>query len=493
MRPPRRRTVEIYFILYLAALVLLMPEFGQPEGLGHSSTHDVRLDLQPERLRLQCRFAIDTAGGIMVTMLDTINTIRYYGDVENLRFTATIEDASSGIRTQVDEASSGLFTLEHDAEHGFVRFLWHPTKLAPADRTLRVTLHAIGFPMQATALSTANTASGLHVSAITQFVLSTSVDDRLAPPDFVRVETRIDTIYASGQGASQNARDASAGMGAFWIEAASPRLFDLAGTRWTNRISMSGADPTRDLKSLPKARLVGAEGRQAPTPSVRFDERARALVVEGITPTSGSMTIEVSAQRRDGEQASTQFVVEAQALQTMQIPAVFHPGIEYILQTRLPTLPGREVSAAIRDGSQWRVQPTSGEVVRFTPTINDTGRTYTFDRYIDKEKVSTDYVRVRPFDPPEIVEIRRLPDSDKRRIAVRFGGKQNRPRLDVIEGNVSVRKLFGDLRRANPSEQPAVSWIEEFEVEPKDGKPPTYRLQAVDGAGARSRVITQAD
>lgn len=492
MRPPRRRKVEIYFILYLAALVLLMPEFGQQDGEGTTNRTEARLDLQPERLRLQCRFAIDTSGNVLITMLDTVNAIRYYGDVENLHVTAAVEDAATGVRTMVDEQSADLFAIRHDANRGIIFFSWRPTQLPPANRTLRVTVHASGVPLQS--LTPVATTDELHVSAVTQFILSTSVDDRLAPADFVRVETRIDTVFAPSQGASAADRDGNAGMGAFWIEAASPRLFDLAGTRWSNRISMSGADPSRDLKALPKARVVAADGRQASTPAVRFDERLRALVVEGITPTSGAYTVEVTAQRRDGESASTQFVVEAQSLQPVQVPSVFHPGIEYVLSTRLPSMPGREVSAAIRDGNQWRVQPTSGEIIRFTPVATDTGRTYAFERYIDKDKVSSDVVRVRPFDPPEIVDVRRMADSDKRRIAVRFGGKHNRPRLDVVDGNVTVRKLFGDLRRANPNEQPAVSWIEEFEIEPRDGnKPFTYKLQAVDGAGARSRVLTQAD
>lgn len=491
MRPPRRRKVEIYFILYLAALVLLLPEFGQQSTTEIDGRGVARLDLQPERLRLQCRFAIDSVGNVMVTMLDTVNIIRYYGDVDDIQVTATVEDAATGVRTMVDESSDGLFALRHDAERGVIRFLWHPTMLPPNDRTLRVNVQAVGQPSQHSSSGAA--VQRVHVTAVTQFVLSTSVDDRLAPPGFVRIETRIDTIYALRQGASTTSREGSAGLGAFWIEAASPRLFDLAGTRWSNRISMSGADPTRDLKALPKARLVGSDQRQF-APSVRFDDRLRALIVEGITPTSGTITVEVTAQRRDGELASTQFVVEAQSLPPLQLPVVFHPGIEYVIQTRLPSLPGREVSAAMRDGSQWRVQPTSGDVIRFTPVASDTGKTYAFERYIDREKVTSDAVRVRPFDPPEIVEVRRLPDSDKRRISVRFGGKHNRPRLDILEGNVTVRKLFGDLRRANPTEQPAVTWIEEFEIEPRDsGRPLTYRLQAVDGAGARSRIITHAD
>jgi hypothetical protein len=46
----RRRKVEIYFVLYLAALVLLMPD-SRDALLGTGGGADrVRLDLQPERL-----------------------------------------------------------------------------------------------------------------------------------------------------------------------------------------------------------------------------------------------------------------------------------------------------------------------------------------------------------------------------------------------------------------------------------------------------------
>lgn len=494
--PTRRRRVEIYFILYLAALVLLMPDIGK-ESNGNSPEYSgVRLDLQPERLRLQCRFSRDSSGDVFLTTFDSTNTIKYFGNVTDMLVSATIEDAATGVRTTIDEASSGLFTLSHDPQRAVIRFVWHPSLLDPIERTFRVTLYASGTPQinSPRGLVNSQPSPGLQVHAATQFVLSTTVDDRTLSPEIIRIESRVDTVVLNDQGAPPALRDGAGGLGAFWIDAASQRLFELPGVRWTNRISVSGADPTRDLRSLPRVRATSTDSRQVTNPSIRFDERMRSIVVEGITPATGVVTLVVTATRRDGEVATTQFSVEPQSLVQLQIPSAFHPGVEYVIQTRLPALPGREVNAAIREGQNWRVQPTSADVIRFTPAVGDTGSIVYVERYIDKEKVSSDAVRIRRFDPPDIIEVRRIPDSDKRRIIVRFGGKHNRPRLDVIEGNVTVRKLYGELRRANPNEQPAVTWIEEFEIEPRDGaRPLTYRLQAVDASGARSRIASHTE
>lgn len=498
-RPRNRRRVEIYFILYLAALVLLLPDAtdrSSPEGAAGDV---VRLDLQPERLRLLCRFVRDTTGTYLVTAMDTVNTIRYFGSVGDVTVSAVVEDETSGARTQIDEGDrGGIFSLVHDRERALVRFVWNPTRLEPSSRTFRVMLTGTGAPLAAVGPNGGDGTVGrasARVTGATEFVLTTTVDERPAGSDAVRIDSRIDTVFLPQPAADPAAGSGASDRGEFWIGPARDRVVELVGRRWANRLSVGGADVTRDLTSLPVARASGPDNRAASSVSVRFDDRARSVIVEGMAPSVGSLTVDVSARRTDGTLRTTRFVVDGLPLADVDIPTALYPGVEYTIATRLPQLADAEVRAVVRDGNQWRVQPTTASQIRFTPQVADTGRALYFERYVNEQKVSSEALRVRNFDAPEIMEVSRMSDGDRRRVTVRFfGAKDNRPSLDVLDGNARARKLYGFLRKANPDEEPSISWIEVFEIEPKDpAKPLTYRIQAVDRRGARSRILTQAE
>ncbi|MBU3741078.1 MAG: hypothetical protein FGM24_02215 [Candidatus Kapabacteria bacterium] len=478
-RPPRRRRVEIYFVLYLAALVLLMPDGVRDKDAVSADVSTVRIDLQPERVRLLYDVVRDSGSSYIVRQADTMNVIRYSGNVRDIRLQAEIEDVETGARTQIDEASpaDGLFWLVHDAARGAARFRWRPSALDPTDRTFRVRLTATAVPADDPLGST-------QVRGTTEFVLAMAVEQRQTET-VVRVESRVDTVVLREQALNQGQT-----FGTFWVAPARERIVDLPGRRWTNRLSFGGADVSRDLSSLPKVTASGSDGRAAQGVGVRTDDDGASILVEGISPTSGTLTVDVSAVRRDGRAAQTRFVVESTPLTALSVPVVMYPGIEYVLTTRLPDLPGSDVRAAVREGQIWRVQPTNAETVRFTPVAADTGKTVYLERYIDQQRVSQDAIRISSFDPPEIVDVRPYADGGKKLVVVRFfGGKENRPELQILEGNIgAVQKLHGNLAPASPGQRPTVTWTEQFVVTPKDAaKPFAFRIAARDKRGAVSR------
>jgi hypothetical protein len=103
-------------------------------------------------------------------------------------------------------------------------------------------------------------------------------------------------------------------------------------------------------------------------------------------------------------------------------------------------------------------------------------------------------VRIKSYDAPEIVDVRPYADGGKKLVVVRFhGGKDNRPDLTILDGNVgSVQKLHGNLAPASPSQRPTITWIEQFVVSPGDAaRPLVFRAQARDKRGATSRVWSE--
>jgi len=470
-------------VLYLAALVLLMPEGPSEQDGGNAAEQTVRIDLQPERVRLVYSLQRDTGSRYVVLQADSVNVIRYTGNVGDVRFRADIEDVETGARTRIDEASApgDVFDVTNDAARGAAIFRWYPARLEVTNRTFRVTLTAFGSPLS-------GDATAARVQGTTEFVLAMAVDERPSET-VVRVESRVDTVVMRDPGTQGQT------MGVFWIAPARDKILDLPGRRWSNRLSFGGADVARDLAGLPRVTASGADGRAAAGVSVRTDDDGQSVVVEGISPATGTLTVDVVASRRDGRTAQTRFTVESSPLIALSLPAVMYPGIEYTVATKLPDLPGSDIRAAVRDGQIWRVQPTNAEILRFTPQLADTGKTVYVERYIDQQRVSQDAVRINSFDPPEIVDVRPYADGSKKLVVVRFhGGKDNRPELVISEGNVgSVQKLFGNLAPASPSQRPTITWVEQFVVSPKDpSKPCTFMAVARDKRGAASRMWTES-
>ena len=93
-RNRKRRLVEIYFILYLSALLFLLPD-GKKDDVDSIGTgiqiYQPSFNLIPEKNTLICRVVLDSAGP-RIMYLDSVNTIFYTGDVEDVNFEFTVED-----------------------------------------------------------------------------------------------------------------------------------------------------------------------------------------------------------------------------------------------------------------------------------------------------------------------------------------------------------------------------------------------------------------
>lgn len=474
---PRRR-VEIYFILYLVALVLLLPDHNPESGQG-ALAQVPRLDMQPERVRLVYKLSKDSGGTIRVTTLDSINIVRYSSELENLRVKAVVEDIETGQSIIVTpENPSPLFSIEPQPERNAIRFRWKPKQSDGIARTLRVTVHATG------SMPAHSASEVVHLQGAAQFVASTIVENvGASTTTIIQVSDRgVDTIVvnsATQQGQPQQ-------LGEFWIEPAREKITLLATREWSNRISMGGADPVTDLAGLPTVRVLSGEANGEIERYINTDQHA--VYIKGKAPRSSGITLEITAKRKDGTVRTATFSVQAQPLAAIKIPEVMYPGLEYSFDSRLPDLDN--VKAIIRDSEREIVSVTQGSI-KVKPTQRDTGKTWVFERIIDgiREGASIP-IAIRNFPPPEIRDVKRDASGTRMRVVVRFYAadrESNRPTLAILSGNAtSIRKLYGNLRAADGSN---TTWIEEFEIDRKDGnKPFTFSIVAKDARGASSKV-----
>ena len=480
-RQPRRRRVEIYFILYLLALVLLMPEAATPPSEDAGADPPLRIELFPERIRLTCEVKRDSSGGVRVLSMDSLNVIRYSPELTNVSVRAVIEDVASGQTLTIDDDSTTVrrfATIRHDWRRSAFLFSWRPLLDAGSSKTFRVIIQASGVPVNGIATD------AMSAVGSTQFVLTTVVNDQ-QPPQLVFMPGRRDTLVLR-DGPSVSER--SAGPGEFWLEPAREQVFAFASQEWSNRISIGGADPQTDLAEMPVIRISGE-----PLADISRSFEQRTMVIRGRAPRTGTSMVDVSARRSDGVVRTTSFRVTAVGYSTPAIPDVVYPGVEYVIDPKIP-VDKAGLRAVIRDGAR-EIASASEGVIRVRFANRDTGRSLTFERMIDGvAEPQSQTILVRSFPGPVIREIRRDADPNKRLVVVQFSSQErgeNRPQLRVIDGNAgSVRKLAGYLRQADNA-RPAITWLEVFEITRKDAaKPFTFRVLAIDERGKESPAVS---
>ncbi len=479
---PRRRRIEVYFILYLVALVLLLPDSPQRTTSVATVPTDLSLDLQPERVRLECQLIRDSAGGLRLRNLDSVNVIRYSGDVENIQVVARIEDVLTGqiLTLEPGNSATSLFQLVPQPDRQAVLFRWSPDLTGGMPRTLRVTVTGTAMP-PATGGPNASDADllpqGLRISGSTQFVLATTIVDESGAPSRP-YQLFVDTLRVIE-------RDGRS-LGNFWVVASKDVVSAAPLQPWSVRLSMGGADPLRDLDGMPQVRTT--------VPGVdieRFlDTAARSVVLRGRAPRTGSYVVMVNARRRDGEVAEASFVVQSISLPAVNVPDVMYPGVEYSFDAHVPDVASAQ--ALIMNGNVEVASTRSGKLT-WMPRPSDTGKVYYFVRHIDGQQTEAPRpISIRSFPPPEIRDVKDIGSGDKKKVVVKFFGDRNqdRPILEVLEGNARTpRKLFGNQHAANPNESPKVSWIEEFEISRRDpSKPFVFVIQARDPRGRVSGI-----
>ena len=486
-RRPRRR-IEIYFILYLVALVFLLPK-GAPErneGVATVSS-DMRLDMQPERVRLECTFVRDTSGTLRLQHLDSMNVIRYSGDFTDLSVRARIEDMETGQILTIDpgESSTPLFSIEPQRDRQAVVFRWRPDMMDAMPRTFRVTILGSGAPAGTGGPNSADAdglPAGLRINGSTQFVLAQTVN-RDAGSSLLAGRTIVDTLVRMQVVGGEP-------LGEFWVQPGRDSIMTAPNVEWTNRISIGGADPSRDLASMPDIFV----DRNDVYVDRYVDASQNTLVVMGRAPRSGSYTVTVRARRKDGRQASGSFRVAAVPMPAPYLPDQIYPGIAYAIDPKLPE-DLRGASAVVRIGDR-EIAEVRGGTLRFEVDRRDEGKTLTFERLIDGVPVGTAVpINIVPLPAPEIRDVRDDGSGGRKKVTVLFYGdrNQNRPLLTVIDGNAKPpRKLFGNIRKAGAGDGPDIAWLEDFIIERKDdSKPFEFKIQAADVRGRKSAVWTE--
>lgn len=476
----RRRSVEIYFVLYLAALLLLLSDSPKREtdlaSTVLSSLFNSTFRLIPEKPTMLCR-ALIRQDSLQIVHIDSTNTIFPTGLVDSVQYRLIAYDEANGedLSLSIDTTiclGSFEFSTEYVGQALHIR--WRLVRPERRSQLYRFRIEATAHPHLPTTLRPeqrqqimsllANNASLLY--AETAFIVGylpespSPAPQPSQPPLDSTIEARLRTLFAERSGEQRS-------LGSFDLVPEHTTIHTLPFVRWENRIAIYGASAQHDLARPPQvsglsSALVTIEGN--------------TIVVRSTSTAAAVTPVQLTLTRRDGAEASTTFTVVTIVPPAPVVPATMYPGIEYRFNPNLMNLRGIDARALLRDDRNLLRASSSGEAFSFTPAFSDTGRTFYFERNAGNERIGQVIaIPCAMFPPPTITTIRA--DGDRSFIVQCrgygiAGDLHARVRLE-LEPSVAgkVQELFGDYRY----DEESYAHIQHFRVTLTGSAVPTVR------------------
>lgn len=462
----RKRFIEIYFVLYLASLILLIPDKRREE---HRATGVIMSLLQssfsvhPERTTMLCR-VVSKGDSIAVVTCDSMNTIYYSGAMRDVHYDFQIEDISykQHIRlTSAGETNTQLFHLTGDIEQGNMHFTWTPPTKERMNRLFKVHVTATATPILPQTLSDdqqdyirqlLGADTTIRLTSETEFTVAMLYVDGGSGNPNTLVTLNQQALSLNDSLTQQKIRELAEQIAASRQQAIpppgqftlqpryEPNLTTLAYQEWENRITVYGADPSRDLLGTPT--VTGG--------SAYLKIEGNEIVVRGTAPATGLTTYQVTAQRAsDKKEVSVMFGVIAKQLSNPNVPTQMYPGVSYSINPGLPFINSSQATAVLRDDKDnSRATSLQGEPFSFTPSVSDTGKTLYLDRMLNGKKIGQSVgITVNNFPTPEIIDISKM-ENGSIRIRTRGYGmqtdNQSRVKLETTGLQGKVQEMFGD-------------------------------------------------
>lgn len=492
--PIRRRkgSIEIYFVLYLSAIILLLGTTPAKRSTTDQELEDVIVGLMARDFSVKARQtaliysflpagrAFDTSG--IRLRHDSMNVVFAVGDVGPVEFSiVSIIDSATGGDISLDRAS---LVEAGDRE---ALFQWSPSD-RPRDAVFTVTIEGRARLRLPQSLQQPERRRAEDILSRRPYIADTarfsitllSID---TPDRIVDLRRRDSAVPPTGQtpGAERVGAVASSpfpttagAAGNLSLNVNDAEVLALPSSRWRNRIWINGAS-SGDLEI------------NAP-PGVQISGNAQGYVeLSGTTPASGQQIISIRVRRRsDGLAQSIAFPVRATQLPDPPIPPKLLVGETYTFNFTVPGVaPGHLVVEIEENGATVVPRSRGQSSVRYTPS--NVGKV-TFYRYLDGSRVGATSAEIEEPAPPTLFYEMQGKDVIVRTIA--FGrswkGAQNIPRLVLLEGNARNPIPLGQPQY----EDDAKRWVQTWRVEREDSSQPlSFTAYVLDqrGSGRKSR------
>jgi len=493
----RRRTVEIYFVLYLAALVFLLPDKRDIDryflnNLG-TPIFQPMFTLLPEKTTLTCRAIFDSTGP-KILALDSINTIFYSGDVENVNFEFEIEDQTlrQSIKlTSNKNPSTKLFKYFEHKDQQAATFQWSPSLHERVSKTFLVRVIATAQsrgnnPIFLGQKNPANQPQTFRVQ--TQFsLLLIYLNPTTGIPMFPQQNQQMAVPFDSSSFFLNNFTKflPQSPRGNITLSVNTSELRTIAYSQWKNIIYVGNAD-LKDPSIVKEINIYNTPDNNNKGEASILDVVQNTIIIHGKTPSYGRTKVVVKVRRKsDDKSASCDFTVYPLLLEQPDCEKFMYPDQFYTIDPKLP-LTGIETKAFLKDGNAVRARSIQGEKFQFMPDISDTGKTFYLERYIDNNILGQPVaIRIMLPPDPEILDVnaRSLNEVD---VQTRAFGLINRERNEVVRFEVKGNARYEDKRgRLVDAKDPVRT--QHFIFTPSNpNKPFEFKIIAVDKRGKKS-------
>jgi hypothetical protein len=482
----RKKQIDIYFILYLAALVILFSNKDAPSNTKNEPVIHNNMELpfriKVEKPLLTCKIMIDEGGNKYVS-LDSLNYIWDYGDVSDVHYEFIVEDQDYHQRMPLSTASK-YFTFTEDKDNRMVVFRWQPDNSVVQDRTFNVyiTATAVGNNVTNNSPLIARGQFSLVVTNITDIQenvpQSTQFADNAVEHSVPLVPSNTpvpNPVYFSG--------------GDFSIKPQNTRIKGIASQEWNNEIQCYGFSPKQNLSKAPIVRIENSQDGNGGKVSETII-RDNSILLKGKVPDFGHSKVTITLVRNgDLKETTTSFDIIPLTFGAAECPSKMYPYIDYEF---VPNLPSDldNISIYIKESNKQEVRYSTfqNSPFKFKVEASDIGKTLSFERYLNGSLLGKKYY-IKVYDFPEPI-ITRISQQSKNEVILEvtsFGianGRDNDVKELKLSGNAKWTQLYGRTRL----QKSQLEFYEQFSITPIDAsKPFAFEAVAIDQRGVSSK------
>lgn len=487
----KRKIVEIYFILYLAALIFLIPSKNNEnkDTINNSPSRIFQLpfSLKPEKNALLASVRLDSSG-ISYYNIDSVNTIFYTGSIKDIKYEVSIEDRSTRqvLTINEDQNNNNLFFKYYtDKNSQSLKFIWNPQFY---DRRNKVYIVKVS----AQAISNEKDNVGQILEDMVQFSLNINYINDFGDNSILANDNSLN-FQANDSISIESIKTFTTPSNLFMT----PReeiIRSIAYGTWENEISIFGLDPKFDLRKQPEIKLIREPDSRIGGNAKITGFTSTSIILQGETPGFGVLKVQLSITRHsDGKEAIREFKVIPQLIDEPKFEPILYPGIKYNFDPKLPIISGQRVYASLKsnDGKLF-YSSDNGAKFSITPSINDTGKVLYFERFIDNNLVGQKYtIRINMYPSPEITRFSEVGKNTLRIFTNCYGIYQNNEnyisKIELIQGNAKIREIYG----AQKNEEDRFTFRQVFEIVPLNPNNEfSFKIQAVAINGQKSEIIS---
>ncbi len=449
----KKRVVEIYFLLYLAALILLLPNKDTNRKLNseniNSQSYEIPFQLQSEKTALTCKLK-KTKNGSEIISMDSINQIFWRGDLSEIQFEFIVEDLSQRLKVSLtkNNSNSKYFKIYENTKDQEASFVWRPNTNEILNKTFLVKVIAKGVSKY----------NNKQITLKTQFSLNIYFEDEnpnFPNSDLALVNNQLPGDNQNIQSQNKNFQNSQINQNSIELRPENFELKTVAYTKWTNYILVNGINPKTDLQRNPIITYQSENG--AGGYAKYLDSKDNGIYISGISPSFGIMKVKIEiVSQMDKKSYSTEFIVKPSTISQPIYDRIMYPYKSYKIVPNLPIIQNQLTKAIIKEGNSIRSTSYGNSELIFNTNISDTGKSFKLERYIDNDLFDQTYeIQVKSYPNPIIYSTEKDFKNDNlilvktKSFGLHNGKKNEIIALIISDNRIAQRELRGKYKEEN--------------------------------------------